>query len=112
MSTPHSSLTLIRSEVPSGHSGSQRLARVALACLFSAVLLFAQAVDLSHNHQGDLQAQFDCDICLATSTLSGAIAASELGLDSPRDTVAISDWSAFHVSHSAVTPQARAPPIS
>ena len=56
-------------------SGSKRPLSLAAAWLFSAVLLFAQAVDLSHNHEGNLQAQFDCDICLVTGSLSDALAA-------------------------------------
>ena len=93
-------------------SGSKRPHSLVAAWLFSAVLLFAQAVDLSHNHAGDLQAQFDCDICLVTGSLSDALAAGEIGLDFSRDSVAIQGGITSLVSYAAVPRQARAPPIS
>ncbi len=33
----------------------------AIACL---LLLFAQSATLAHNHDGDTQVRYDCDICL------------------------------------------------
>ena len=93
-------------------SGSKRPLSLAAAWLFSAVLLFAQAVDLSHNHAGDLQAQFDCDICLVTGSLSDALAAGEIGLEVSSDSVAIQGGITSLVSYAAVPRHARAPPIS
>ena len=93
-------------------SGSKRPLSLAAAWLFSAVLLFAQAVDLSHNHEGDLQAQFDCDICLVTGSLSDALAAGEIGLEVSSDSVAIQGGITSLVSYTAVPRHARAPPIS
>ena len=64
-------------------SACVRLRDVALAWVFSAALLFAQGVDLSHSHEGDLPARFDCDICLVTGSLSDALSSAEIGLDFP-----------------------------
>lgn len=80
--------------------------------LFSAILLFGQAVDLGHNHNGDLQAQFDCDICLVTGSLSDALTAGEIGLEFSRDASFLQSGVASHVSFLAVPRQARAPPLS
>ncbi|MDA1372579.1 MAG: hypothetical protein O2971_17715 [Proteobacteria bacterium] len=46
---------------------------MALLCL---LLLFIQGVDLIHSHNGDLQRQIDCDICLKIDSGSDAAAVS------------------------------------
>ena len=94
---------------------SSRWASVAgslSACLLAAILLFAQAVDLSHSHEGDLQPRFDCEICLVTGTLGHALSAGEFSLASASAAqsfdIQIANWhSTFVVAH-----KARAPPLS
>ena len=93
-------------------SACVRLRDFALAWVFSAALLLAQGVDLSHNHEGDLQAQFDCDICLVTGSLSDALSSAEIGVDFPRDTVSFDDGVTSQASYTAIRRQARAPPVS
>ena len=93
-------------------SARERLVAIAGALLLSAVLLFAQAVDLTHNHDGDLQTQFDCDICLVTGALSDALSAGEFTLDFKSDAEVFHHSDFSLVSHSAVPRLARAPPIS
>ncbi len=90
----------------------KRLRSIAAMWLFSAILLFGQAVDLGHNHDGDLQAQFDCDICLVTGSLVDALGANAIGLDFSRDSIAFQEGVTSNVSYLAVPRQARAPPIS
>ncbi len=46
---------------------------MALLCL---LLLFIQGANLIHSHEGDLQRQIDCDICLKIDSGSHAAAVS------------------------------------
>jgi hypothetical protein len=46
--------------------------------LLCALLLFVQSADLIHSHDGDLQRQFDCDICLKVGSGGNAIAVAGL----------------------------------
>ncbi|PCI54504.1 MAG: hypothetical protein COB36_10085 [Alphaproteobacteria bacterium] len=41
----------------------------ALCGLLCLLLVFAQYTSLNHNHDGDLQAQTDCEICLKIGSL-------------------------------------------
>lgn len=95
-----------------GVCSSKRLRSVAATVLFSAILLFGQSVDLGHNHDGDLQAQFDCDICLVAGSLSDALHAGEISLDFSRNASFVQSGVASHVSFLSVPRQARAPPLS
>ncbi len=88
----------------------KRSRSIAAMVLFSAILLFGQAVDLGHNHNGKLQAQFDCDVCLVTGSLSDALHTGEIGLDFSRNVNFMQSGTASHVSFFAVPHQARAPP--
>ena len=45
------------------------LKSLSLMAVLSVFLLFAQAVEHSHSHDADLQAQFDCEICLKVGSL-------------------------------------------
>ena len=90
----------------------KRLRGAAVTWLFSAVLLFGQAVDLGHNHDGDLQAQFDCDICLVTGSLSDVLSSGDTGLDFSRDSASFQEDVTSRANYFAVPRQARAPPIS
>lgn len=44
-----------------------------MLCLF---LVFAQSAALVHSHDGDLQKQFDCDICLKLNSSDTALGSS------------------------------------
>lgn len=46
----------------------------ALLCL---LLVFVQGTALVHHHEGDLQRQLHCDICLKVGAVDHAIAAAE-----------------------------------
>ena len=48
------------------------LRSLPVMAVLSLVLLFAQAEQLGHTHEADLQAQFDCEICLKLGSLEDA----------------------------------------
>ena len=88
----------------------KRSRSIAAMVLVSAIVLFGQAVDLGHNHNGKLKAQFDGDVCLVTGSLSDALHTGEIGLDFSRNVNFMQSGTASHVSFFAVPHQARAPP--
>lgn len=89
-----------------------RFAKMALAWLFSAFLLFGQGVDLSHSHDGDLTSRIDCEICFVTGTLGQAVSASSLVIEIPSAVVDFDSPPASLVSTTPPTSKARAPPVS
>lgn len=78
-----------------------------ILCFF---LLFAQSAVLLHSHDGDLQQQFDCEICLKVNSTDHAIASSSIDFVLPKT------FTAFALPQlDAITPalpafRARAPP--
>ena len=89
-----------------------KLRSLAAMWLFSAVLLFGQGVDLSHNHDGDLRSQFDCDICLVTGTLGHALTASALLIEPPQAFLHSQPAAEPVLGTLKLTRHARAPPLS
>jgi hypothetical protein len=51
------------------------LRSLPLMAMLSLFLLFAQAVEHGHSHEADLQAQFDCEICLKIGSLEDVVLA-------------------------------------
>lgn len=47
-----------------GKCFKNRRLSLALVSMLAAFLLLVQSADLIHTHNGDLQAQVDCEICL------------------------------------------------
>jgi len=76
------------------------------------LLVFVQSAALIHNHDGDLQSRFDCDICLKVNGTDQAIASAqfEFVIASGAPQIAIAQYSASI----STTPsfRARAPPLS
>ena len=55
-----------------------------LMAVLSLFLLFAQTVEQGHSHEADLQAQFDCEICLKVGSLEDVVVADAPDLSFPR----------------------------
>ena len=49
--------------------------------IFCLLLLFVQSADLIHNHQGDLQKQFDCEVCLKVASFDDSVATASYIVD-------------------------------
>ena len=47
---------------------ADRVRHVALSALLCFLLVFVHGAGLAHTHEGDLQKQFDCDICLKVNS--------------------------------------------
>lgn len=45
-------------------------------------LLLGQGLDLTHSHDGDVQASFDCEICLKTGSLEDLTIGNDVNLAS------------------------------
>ena len=58
------------------------LRSLPLMAVLSLFLLFAQAVEHGHSHD-DLQAQFDCEICLKVGSLEDIVLADTPSLSLP-----------------------------
>lgn len=61
----------------------QRQRAIPVVALVSLFLLFVQSADLVHSHDGDLQPQYDCEICLKAGSGGDAIVASKTHIDIP-----------------------------
>lgn len=59
------------------------LRSLPLMAVLSLLLLFAQAVEHGHSHE-NLQAQFDCEICLKVGSLEDAVIAEAPSLSLPK----------------------------
>lgn len=88
------------------------LKRIALYSLLCLLLLSVQSLELTHNHAGELQAQFDCDICMKLSSLEDLIVSDNF---TPLVTAAGEQFETLLQSQLfSATPalKARAPPIT
>ena len=86
------------------------LKSLPLMTVLSVFLLFAQAVEHSHSHDADLQAQFDCEICLKAGSLDDAAVAKAPSLNQQPN---IQSYVALIESHcfvEIIRATARAPP--
>ena len=86
------------------------LRSLPLMAVLSLFLLFAQAVEHGHSHEADLQAQFDCEICLKIGSLEDiAVAeAPNLSFSSTHQTFSILIQN--QTSSELVSASARGPP--
>ena len=86
------------------------LRSLPLMAVLSLFLLFAQAVESGHSHEADLQAQFDCEICLKMGSLEDIAVAEalNLGVSSTHHTFAILIQN--QISSELVSASARGPP--
>jgi len=69
--------------VRSVHKQMTALRSLPLMAVLSLFLLFAQAVAHGHSHETDLQAQFDCEICLKIGSLEDIAVAEAPNLNFP-----------------------------
>lgn len=80
-----------------------------LMAVLSLFLLFAQAVEHGHSHD-NLQAQYDCEVCLKIGSLEDAVVADAPSLDFPSTSQVFSILTENQTSFELTTPAARGPP--
>jgi len=92
------------------HGLLSQLRRLPALGIFCVLLLFVQSAELIHSHQGDLQKQFDCEICLKVGSLDDGVLTAKFDFDA----VTLQQVSASPATNPVIssTPprQARAPP--
>lgn len=90
------------------------LSRAFRGSAFSFVLVFslvfAQAVNLNHSHEGDLREQVDCEICLKVSSSDDVLIGGDLVANVATPASHTFDYSIAASSVAVPTPSARAPP--
>jgi hypothetical protein len=86
------------------------LKSLPLMAVLSLFLLFAQAVEHGHSHEGDLRAQFDCEICLKIGSLEDIAVAEALNLGFPSAHHTFSILIQNQISSELVSASARGPP--
>lgn len=69
------------STLPSTLNGTSKRRLLWLAPLLMLCLLLAQSVDLVHNHDGELNQRFDCDICLKLGSNTVAAVAADFSFE-------------------------------
>lgn len=74
------------------------------------VLLFVQSATLVHSHEGDLQPQFDCEICLKVGSAGHGIVSSAVAIEIPRVVVEVPTEQYGIATSIPVFFKARAPP--
>lgn len=78
--------------------------------LLCFLLLFVQSADLTHSHDGDLQPQFDCEVCLKVGANEDFIESSSFIVHLNSDTTKITEFSAKAPHFFAIPANSRAPP--
>ena len=86
------------------------LKSLPLMAVLSVFLLFAQAVEHSHSHDTDLQAQFDCEIYLKVGSLDDAAVAKAPSLTQQPSAQSYAALIQGHSSTEIIRANARAPP--
>jgi hypothetical protein len=86
------------------------LRTLPLMAVLSVFLLFAQAVEHGHSHDADLQAQFDCEICLKIGSLDNIAVAEAPQLIAPATGQQFSILIQNQISSDVLSATARAPP--
>ena len=86
------------------------LRSLPLMAMLSLFLLFAQAVEHGHSHEADLQAQFDCEICLKIGSLEDVVIAEAPNLTLPATQQTFSILVQNQISSELATATARGPP--
>lgn len=85
------------------------LRSLPLMAVLSLFLLFAQAVEHGHSHE-DLQAQFDCEICLKVGSLDDVVVADAPSLSLPKTHQTFPILIQNHTSSERAVATARGPP--
>jgi hypothetical protein len=86
------------------------LRSLPLMAVLSLFLLFAQAVEHGHSHEADLQAQFDCEICLKIGSLDDVVLAEAPSLHFSSTPQTFSILIQNQISSELVSASARGPP--
>jgi hypothetical protein len=86
------------------------LRSLPLMAVLSLFLLFAQAVEYGHSHEADLQAQFDCEICLKIGSLDDITFAEAPNLTLPTTHQTFSILIQNQTSSEPTSASARGPP--
>jgi len=86
-----------------------KLVANALLCF---LLVFVQGAGLAHTHEGDLQKQFDCDICLKVNSSEDVIPSSNLSLSFNTDLVEYNEQATELPFVAAIPANSRAPPLA
>ena len=86
------------------------LRSLPLMAVLSLFLLFAQAVEHGHSHEVDLQAQFDCEICLKIGSLDDVVLAEVPSLHFSSTPQTFSILIQNQISSELVSASARGPP--
>lgn len=86
------------------------LRSLPLMAVLSLFLLFAQAVEHGHSHEADLQAQFDCEICLKIGSLDDIAVADAPTLSVPATQQSFPVLIQNQISSELATATARGPP--
>lgn len=87
------------------------LRSLPLMAVLSLFLLFAQVVEQAHSHEADLQAQFDCEICLKIGSLDDIAVADTADLNIPIQREAFSLLTQNQISAELASATARDPPF-
>lgn len=85
------------------------LRTLPLMAVLSLFLLFAQAVEHGHSHD-DLQAQFDCEVCLKVGSLEDVVLADTPSLSLPTTQQASPLLVQIQISSVRAVATARGPP--
>jgi len=90
---------------------TDRVRDVAFSALLCFLLVFVQGAGLAHTHEGDLQKQFDCEICLKPNSNEDVIASDSQPLDLETKTTPLAEYSDRIHSAAAISANSRAPPL-
>lgn len=75
------------------------------------LLLFVQSADLTHSHDGDLQQQFDCEICLKVGANEDFIESSGMLVNLDSDASNVTEYKTEAPNFFAISANSRAPPL-
>ena len=90
---------------------ADRVRHVALRALLCFLLVFVQGAGLAHTHEGDLQKQFDCEICLKANSNEDVIASDSQSLVPEIRTTTSTEYADRIHSAAAISANSRAPPL-
>ena len=85
-------------------------ARDLLPFLLTFLLTFVQGAGLVHNHDGDLQQEFDCNICLKSGSNNDIATSTEHYINFQRFSVGCSEPIALAPLYRIVPTKSRSPP--
>lgn len=91
---------------------TKRAREYSIHGLLCFLLVFVQAAGLAHSHEGELQKQFDCGICLKANSNDDAIADSGQSLDFSNNSVTYKEPSERILFIASVPANSRAPPLA